>query len=43
MWKLPDGRDWLWRNLGLVLIGGAVLSKSLIELYVDGWGCVPFL
>ena len=19
LWKLPDGKDWLWRNLGLVL------------------------
>ena len=22
MWKLPDGRDWLWGNLDLVLKGG---------------------
>ena len=24
-------------------MGGAVLSKSLMECYVDGWGCVPSL
>ena len=29
--ELPDGRDWLWGNLGLVLMGGATLSKSLIQ------------
>ena len=27
----------------LVLMGGAMLSKSLIQLSVDGWGCVPCL
>ena len=41
MWKLPDGRDWLWGNLGLALMGMAMLSKSLIQFSVDGWGCVP--
>ena len=39
LWKLPDGRDWLWGNLGLVLMGGAMLSTSLIQISVDGWGC----
>ena len=24
-------------------MGGAMLSKSLIQFSVDGWGCVPFL
>ena len=43
LWKLPDGRDWLWQNLGLALRGGAVLSKSLIQFSVDRWGCVPSL
>ena len=44
LWKLPDGRDWLWGKLGLVLMGGAMLSKSLIQFSVDdGQGCVPFL
>ena len=43
LWRLPDGRDWLKGKLGLVLMDGAVLSKSLIQFSVDGWGCVPFL
>ena len=29
-------------ELGLVLMGMAI-SKSLIQLFVDGWGCVPTL
>ena len=41
LWKLPDGRDWLWRKLGLVLMGEAILSKSLIQFSVDGQACVP--
>ena len=32
-----------WGELDLVLKGRAMLSKSLIKLYVDGWGCVPSL
>ena len=43
LWKLPDGRDWLRGKLGLVLVGRAMLSKSLIQFSVDGWGCVPSL
>ena len=43
LWKLPDGRDWLRRKLGLVLMGGAMLSKSLIQFSIDGWDCVPSL
>ena len=43
LWKLPDGRDWLRGKLGLVLMGGSMLSRSLIWLPVDGWGCVPSL
>ena len=43
LWKLPDGRDWLRGKLGLVLMGGAMLSKSLIQFSVEGWGCVPSL
>ena len=39
LWKFPDGSDWL----DLVLIGGAMLSKSLIQFSVDGQGCVPSL
>ena len=30
-------------KLGLVLVGGAMLSKSLIQFSVDGRGCVPLL
>ena len=30
-------------KLGLVLMGGAMLSKSLTQFSVDGRGCVPFL
>ena len=40
LWKLPDGRDWLWGKLSLVLRGRAMLSKSLIYFSVDGWGYV---
>ena len=43
LWKLPDGRDWLRGKLGLVLMGGAMLSKSLIQFSVDGQHCVPSL
>ena len=34
---------WLRGKLGLVLMGGAMLSKYLIQFSVDGWSCVPFL
>ena len=34
LWKLPDRRDWLWGKLGLILMGGAMLSKSLIQFSV---------
>ena len=43
LWKLPDGRDWLWGKLGLVLMCRAMLSKSWIQFSVDGQGCVPSL
>ena len=43
LWKLPDGRDWLRGKLGLVQMGRAMLSKSLIQFSLDGWGCVPSL
>ena len=36
LWKLPDGRDWVRGKLGLVLMSGAMLSKSLIQFSVDG-------
>ena len=41
--ELPDGRDWLWGKLGLVLMSWAMLSKSLFQFSVDGQGCVPTL
>ena len=31
LWKLPGGRDWLRGKQGLVLMGRALLSKSLIQ------------
>ena len=45
-WKLPDGRDWLWAKLCLVLMGGLVLMllcKPLVQFSIDGRGCVPSL
>ena len=36
-------RDWLRGKPCLVLMGRAMLSKSLIQFSVDGWGCVPSL
>ena len=36
------GHDWE-TSLSLSLMGGAILSKSLIQFSVDGWGCVPSL
>ena len=43
LWKLTDGREWLRGKLGLVLVGRAMLSKSLIQFFVDGWSCAPSL
>ena len=39
--KLPDGRDWLRGTLGLVLMGGAMLSKSLIQFFLKGGAVFP--
>ena len=39
--SLPDGRDWLWGNLGLALLGRAILSKSLNQFSVDGEASFP--
>ena len=30
-------------KLGLILMEGAMLSKSLIQFSVEGWSCVPSL
>ena len=43
LWKLPDGRDWLKGKLGLILMGRAMLSKSLTQFSVDGQSCVSSL
>ena len=44
LWRLPDGRDWHCGKVGLVLMGGAMFIKSLIQLSVGGQGCcVPSL
>ena len=43
LWKIPPGRDWLWGKLGLVLMGWAMFSKSLIQFSIDGRGCVHSL
>ena len=32
-----------WGKLSVVLMGRAMLSKSLIQFSVDGWGCVSSL
>ena len=32
-----------WGKLGLVLMGRAMLHKSLIQFSMDGQGCVPSL
>ena len=42
LWKLPGGRDWLEGETGSCS-DGSMLSKSLIQFSVDGWGCVPSL
>ena len=33
----------IFKNLGLVLMGRAMLSKTLIHFSVNGWCCVPSL
>ena len=42
-WKLPDRIEWLRGKLGLILMWGAMLGKSLIQFSVEGQGCVPSL
>ena len=41
--KLPDGSDWWWVELGLSLVGRDMLSKTLVYLSADAWGCAPSL
>ena len=40
LWKLPDGRNWLWGKLGLILMGRAMFSKSLTLISVYRQDCV---
>ena len=30
----------MWEKLGLVLMGGVMFTKSLIQFYIDGQDCV---
>ena len=41
LWKLLDGRDWLWGKLGLALVGRTMLSISLIQFSVMGGAVFP--
>ena len=41
LWNLLDGKHWVRRKLGLVLMGRAMLNKSSIQFFVDGQGCLP--
>ena len=41
LWKFPDGGDWLWGKLGLVLMEMAKLSKSLIQFVLMGGAVFP--
>ena len=43
LYRLSHQRSQLKRKLGLILMGGAMLSKSLIQFSADRQGCVPFL
>ena len=43
MCKHLDGRDWPWEKLGLALVSRALLSKTLIQLSADVWGCTSSL
>ena len=43
LYKIPDGRDWLWGKPGLALVNRTVLSKSLIQLSAGRWICASSL
>ena len=43
LYKVSGGWEWWWEKLDLALVGRAVLSKTLIQLSTDEWGCVPSL
>ena len=38
-WQEIDSGQGRGRQLGLVLMGGAMLSQFLIQFSVDGWDC----
>ena len=38
--KLPDGKDWWLEKLDLALVDRALVSKDIIQLCADGWGCL---
>ena len=42
-YKFPDGRDWQWEKLGLIVVGGVMFSKTSIRLSADGWSYSPSL
>ena len=41
--NLLMGEGLAWENLGLALVGRALLSKALIQFSADGCGCIPSL
>ena len=41
--RLSDGRYWWWGKLDLCLVVRVMLSKLLIQLSAEGWGCPPSL
>ena len=43
LYKVSVGWEWWWEKLDLALVGRVVLSKTLIQLSTDEWGCVPSL
>ena len=43
LYKLPYERDWWWEKPVLALVGRALLSRALIQLSADEWGCTPSL
>ena len=43
VWNLPDRKDWLSEKVGLILMGGAMFSKSLTQFSVIEWGFISSL
>jgi len=41
LWNLPFWMDWLCGKLSLLLVGRAMISKSLIQFSAGGWDCDP--